>query len=299
MAYDGGVNAADDAGVPTGSFDAFGDGLDAYRVEPSKRKSLRLSDYDPDDTGDFSKNKKGKKKALKQLAKETERMQALQQRLYAEGKRSVLIVFQAPDTGGKDGTIRWVIGPLNPQGVRVSNFKKPSAVEARHHYLWRIKKELPKPGMMRVFNRSHYEDILVPSVLKTEEAAVVEGRYDEINAFERNLAEKGVTVVKFFLHISKDEQKRRLQARLDDPEKTWKFDPNDLKSRALWEQYMRVYEKMLARTSTARAPWYVIPANHKWYRSLVIARILRKTMEAMDPRFPPPPEGLDSIIIPD
>lgn len=300
MSYDGSVNAADETAADPGvSFDAFGDDLDAYRVKPSARRSLRLSDYDPDDTGDFGTDKKAKKKALKQLAKETEKLQALQQRLYAEGKRSVLVVFQAPDTGGKDGTIRWVIGPLNPQGVRVSSFKKPSAVEARHHYLWRIKKELPKPGMIRVFNRSHFEDILVPSVLKTRDAAVVEGRYDEINAFERNLAAKGVTVVKFFLHISKAEQKRRLEARLEDPEKHWKFDPNDLKSRALWEKYMRVYEKVLARTSTAWAPWYVIPANHKWYRSLVVARILRKTLEAMDPRFPPPPPGLDGIKIPD
>jgi PPK2 family polyphosphate:nucleotide phosphotransferase len=303
MAFDG-ANAADENfTVPDFSSD-FGDQLGAMRVEPSKRKRIRLSDYDPDFTGDFDKSdksakKKSKKQALKLLKKETARLQALQQRLYAEGKRSVLIAFQAPDTGGKDGTIRWVIGPLNPQGVRVSSFKKPTQEEASHHYLWRIKKELPKAGMIRVFNRSHFEDILVPSVLKTQDAAVVEGRYDEIKAFEKNLAERGVTIVKFFLHISRDEQKRRLQARLDDPEKHWKFDPNDLKSRALWDKYMAVYEKVLARTSTPWAPWYVIPANNKWYRSLAVARILRRTLEAMDPQFPPPPDGLEDIVIPD
>jgi len=291
-AFDG--NAADPTAV-----DSLGDELDSYRVKPSQRRSINLSDYDANDTGSFEKNKKSKKKALKLLRKETTRLQELQQRLYAEGKRKVLVVFQAPDTGGKDGTIRWVIGPLNPQGVQVSSFKKPTQEEASHHYLWRIKKALPKPGMFRIFNRSHYEDILVPTVLKTEDSAVIEGRYEELAQFEKEMAKDGVTIVKFFLNISKDEQKRRLQSRLDDPKKHWKFDKGDLEARALWEQYRAVYEKILARTSKPWAPWFVIPSNNKWYRSLVVSRILRKTLEAMNPQFPPPMDGLEDIVIPD
>jgi PPK2 family polyphosphate:nucleotide phosphotransferase len=177
-------------------------------------------------------------------------MDELQQKLYAEGKRSVLIVIQAMDTGGKDGTIRWVLSGLNPQGVKVTSFKQPTATEAKHNYLWRIKKALPAKGVMGVFNRSHYEDILVPTVYKTFSADVVDGRYDEINAFEKRLSDQGTVVLKFFLNISKEEQKARLQERLDDPAKNWKFSPSDLESRKHWDEFQKAYGKVLARTST-------------------------------------------------
>lgn len=244
---------------------------DAFRVKGKPSGAVDLGTRDPANAGGFKdkgeRGNDGNKAALKLLAEDTEALKVLQEQLYAgkTGKkpRSVLIVLQAMDTAGKDGVLRHVLGPLDPQGVKVTSFKKPTQEEIDNGYLWRIKKALPEPGTIGVFNRSQYEDILVPSVLGGTDAKTIEERYAEINAFEKKLADEGVMILKFFLHIDKAEQKRRLQARLDDPTKQWKFDPSDLKMRAKWDDFQKVYGKILARTSTAWAPWYLIPANNK------------------------------------
>jgi PPK2 family polyphosphate:nucleotide phosphotransferase len=196
------------------------------------------------------------------------------------------------DTGGKDGTIRRVLGSLNPQGVRVVSFKAPTPEERAHDYLWRVHREIPARGMIGVFNRSHYEDVLVAKVRGLAPPREIEARYGQINRFERHLSENGVVLVKFFLHISKEEQKARLQARLDDPRKRWKFDPADLAERKRWDEYQEAYETALRRCSSPWAPWYVIPGDHKWARNLAVARILRLTLEGMKLRYPPAPPGL-------
>jgi PPK2 family polyphosphate:nucleotide phosphotransferase len=270
--------------------------LERYIAPPGRYGRIDLSKLDPSDSGKFADDEA---KAVEKLKIDQEKLDSLQQVLYAEGKRRVLIVLQAMDTGGKDGVIRHVMRSLNPQGVQVSSFKKPTDEERAHPWLWRIQKALPKPGMIGIFNRSHYEDILVPSVYKTFSRQEIESRYGTINEFERQLAAEGVTILKFFLYISKDEQKARLQARLDDPDKNWKFSEADLKSRAKWPAFMRAYERILARTNTAWAPWYIIPANNKWYRDYLIGRILRKTLQRLDPKFPPAPPDLGKIKIPD
>ncbi len=267
--------------------------IEKYRVRPGKR--LQLAKTDPNDRGQF----RNKKDALTMLREDQQRLGALQQVLYAQGKHAILVVLQAMDTGGKDGTIRHVLGPLNPQGVRVASFKKPTTEELAHDYLWRIHRQVPAKGMIGVFNRSHYEDVLVVRVHGLVSKAEVARRYEQINAFEKHLADNGVTIIKFFLNISKDEQKQRLQDRLDRPDKHWKFDSNDLKERKLWDDYMTVYERMLNRCSTPWAPWYVIPANRKWYRNFLVARILRTTMEELHLKFPKPQEGLADLTITD
>ncbi|MBI5596648.1 MAG: polyphosphate kinase 2 family protein [Elusimicrobia bacterium] len=248
---------------------------------------------------DATPRAKSEKKAAKRLEKDLARIQKYQEMLFARGERAVLLVFQGMDTGGKDGVIKTVVGAINPQGVKVTSFKKPTAAEQRHHYLWRIKKALPGPGGTGVLNRSHYEDIVVPSVLGTHKPEVIELRYDEVNAFEKALAEKGVLILKFFMHISKDEQKRRLQARLDEPDKNWKFSPADLKSREKWDDYHRAWGKVMSRTNTPWAPWFVIPADNKWYRDYAVARILRKAMDRLGLSYPPGPEHPEKIVIPD
>ena len=271
--------------------------LARHRVPLDPGGCVDLGAIDPSSTAELGRD--AKDRAHKKLRKDQERLEELQVRLFAENKRSLLIVLQAMDTGGKDGTIRSVLGPLNAQGVRVQNFKKPTEEEAAHHFLWRIRKALPAKGMIGVFNRSHYEDILVPTVYGTLPADKVAGRYEEINEFERGLAAEGATVVKFFLHISKEEQKRRLQDRLDDPEKRWKFNPADLKTRERWPAFMKSYGKILSRTSTVWAPWHIIPADKKWYRDFLVGRILRRVLDGMRPRFPKAPKGLEDIPIPD
>ncbi|MFH2202695.1 MAG: PPK2 family polyphosphate kinase [Elusimicrobiota bacterium] len=286
------------AGVLSASFDG-----ESYLVPYDDKGFVDLEQENPEATPGFKPTGRhgnnGSRKAVKKLAKDVEKLKEYQQRLYASGERSVLLVFQAMDTGGKDGAIRYVLGPLNPQGVKVASFKQPTAGEKRHNYLWRIRKALPAKGMLGVFNRSHYEDILVPTVDETMPAAEVEKRYAEIRDFEKALADSGVVILKFFLNISKDEQKRRLQARLDDPDKRWKFSPSDLTSRAKWGRYLATYGKILARTSTPWAPWYVIPANNKWFRNFLIGRIIRRALDAMGLRYPAPPAGLDQVVIPD
>ncbi|HVE13095.1 MAG TPA: polyphosphate kinase 2 family protein [Elusimicrobiota bacterium] len=264
-------------------------------VEPGK--GLNLAKEDPEATPGFHKD--GKEKAKDRLADDAAVIDHLQPILYAENRRSLLVVFQAMDTGGKDGTIRAVLGHLNPQGVEVTSFKKPTPDEMEHDFLWRIHKAVPRKGTIGVFNRSQYEDILVPTVFKLFSKAEIEARYDLINSFERHLAENGTVILKFFLHISKEEQRTRLQARLDDKHKNWKFSEADVEMRAYWDAFQKVYGRMLARTSTPWAPWYLIPANKKWYRNAAVARIVRETLEGMRLRYPPPPKGLGSIVIPE
>ncbi|MGB3059936.1 MAG: polyphosphate kinase 2 family protein, partial [Anaerolineae bacterium] len=223
----------------------------------------------------------------------------LQEALYAEHKQSLLIVLQAMDTGGKDGTIEHVCGAVNPQGVVVTPFKVPSAEELAHDFLWRVHKVTPARGMIAVFNRSHYEDVLVVRVHDLAPKEVWSQRYELINQFEKHLTANGVVILKFFLHISKAEQKERLLDRLNTPDKQWKFAVGDLKERGLWDQYQEAYEDALNKCTTAAAPWYVIPANRKWYRNYVVARIIRQTLEAMNPQFPQPAEDLSQVVIED
>jgi PPK2 family polyphosphate:nucleotide phosphotransferase len=268
-------------------------GYPRYRIEPGERASLAA--IDPNETEHYRK----KKEVVKELEKQRRRIQGLQARLYAENERGLLIVLQAMDTGGKDGTIKHVFSGVNPQGCRVSSFKTPSAEEANHDFLWRYHKSAPARGRIGIFNRSHYEDVLVVRVKDLVPDAVWRERYHQINDFERNLSNDGITVLKFFLHISKDEQKRRLQSRLENPDKRWKFSSADIKERAFWDDYQVAFEDALTNCSTEHAPWYVVPANKKWYRNLVIARTIADTLAAIGPQFPPAEEGLELVEIPD
>ena len=237
--------------------------------------------------------------AERELEREQRRLDELQARLYAGGEKALLVVLQAMDTGGKDGTIRRVLGPLNPQGVVVTAFKRPSEEELAHDYLWRVHRAAPARGMIGVFNRSHYEDVLVVRVHGLCPKQEIERRYGQINLFERHLVENGTELVKICLNITKREQKRRLQERLDDPAKRWKFDVGDLGERKLWDRYMQAYALALGRCSTAWAPWYLVPAERKWVRNLAVARILRLTLEAMDLPRPRPRQSLKGVVIGD
>ncbi len=263
-----------------------------YKVKPDSK--VDLAKWNPNDTGEF---KGGKEAGLAEVCKLTARLGELQELLYAEGRHKVLVVLQAMDTGGKDGTIRRVFSGVNPQGVHVASFKVPTFEELAHDFLWRVHNVVPGKGEMTIFNRSHYEDVLVARVHNLVPPEVWRQRYDQINDFERLLAETGTTILKFYLHIDLDEQKERLQARLDDPAKHWKFRLGDLKERKRWPDYMEAYEDALSKTSTPYAPWYIIPANRKWYRDLVIASILVETFESLDMKFPPPEEDLNGVII--
>jgi PPK2 family polyphosphate:nucleotide phosphotransferase len=263
-----------------------------YQVSPGVK--IDLSKWDPGETDAFEG---GKEAALPKIAKLTERLGELQELLFAENKHPVLVVLQAMDTGGKDGTIRHVFAGVNPQGVRVASFKAPTPEELSHDYLWRVHNVVPAKGEMVIFNRSHYEDVLVVRVHNFVPPEVWGKRYDQINDFERLLAESGTTILKFYLHIDRDEQKERLQARLDDPSKHWKFRLGDLEERKRWPAYMQAYEAVLEKTSTAHAPWYIIPANHKWYRDLVISSILVETLEGLKLQPPPSTENLTGVVI--
>jgi PPK2 family polyphosphate:nucleotide phosphotransferase len=263
-----------------------------FRVEPGTR--ARLADIDPDESEGY----KRKRDVADELKRHRDRISDLQARLYGEQKRSLLIVLQAMDTGGKDGTIKGVFQGVNPQGCQVWSFKAPSNEEAAHDFLWRYHQKAPPKGMIHIFNRSHYEDVLIVRVKDLVPESVWRPRYDAINQFEYTLTTDGVTVLKFFLHISKDEQKRRLESRLQDPDKRWKFSSNDLKERAYWDNYQAAFEDAVNECSTPYAPWYVVPANRKWYRNLVVARTIADTLEAMDPRFPAAEKGLEKVEIP-
>jgi len=222
------------------------------------------------------------------LKSDADEIDTLQDRLWAERTRALLVVLQGVDTSGKDGTVRGVFGKCGPLGVAVTPFGRPTEEELAHDYLWRVHAATPKKGMIGVFNRSHYEDVLVGKVRKLAAAKAIEQRYDQINAFEQHLAQNGVVVLKFMLHISKDEQRERLCERLGDPTKHWKFNPADLEDRALWDEYQAAYETVLDRCSTAHAPWRVVPGDKKWRRNAIIASVVRTTLEEMNPNYPTP-----------
>jgi PPK2 family polyphosphate:nucleotide phosphotransferase len=217
----------------------------------------------------------------------------MQTHLYAEGRRSLLIILQAMDAGGKDSTVRRVFSGVDPQGIRVTSFKEPSQRELSHDFLWRVHREVPPAGMIGVFNRSHYEDVLVPRVEELVPEDVWRLRYDHINSFEKLLVDSDVTILKFLLHISKDEQRQRFEERLTLPEKHWKFSPQDIVKRSHWDSYMEAYDDVLDHCSPEWAPWYVIPADQKWYRNLAISRVIVQTLRDLDPQYPPPIENLD------
>jgi PPK2 family polyphosphate:nucleotide phosphotransferase len=263
-----------------------------FLVKPEAK--VNLSKWDPNDTGDF---KGGKKEGLAQLEKLNGKLETLQELLFAEHKHKVLVVLQAMDTGGKDGTIRHVFEGVNPAGVRVASFKAPTPDELDHDYLWRIHNVVPARGELVIFNRSHYEDVLVVRVHNIVPPEVWSKRFVQINEFERTLAENGTTILKFYLHIDLDEQKERLQARLDDPSKHWKFRLGDLAERKLWPDYMHAYEDVLSKTSTEYAPWYIVPANRKWFRDLLISSVLVDTLEGLKMKYPESEENLEGVVI--
>ncbi|OGX87078.1 polyphosphate kinase 2 family protein [Hymenobacter glacialis] len=249
-------------------------------------KSFRLAQVDPDDITPFVYGADDKREASPRLLVLRQRLSDLQELLYAEHKRSVLLVFQAMDTGGKDGAIQNLMSGVNPAGVHVSAFKAPSTNELSHDFLWRVHAQTPKRGHIGVFNRSHYEDVLITRVHGLIEEKIWKQRYEDINNFEALLTNSGTVVLKFFLHISKAEQAERLQARLDNPTKHWKFDPNDIKERKLWPAYQQAYEDAMRHCSPAHAPWFVVPANQKWARDLAITEIVVAALEAMNPQPP-------------
>jgi PPK2 family polyphosphate:nucleotide phosphotransferase len=240
----------------------------------------------------------GKEAAKVQIKEDAKSIDELQDRLYAEGERSLLVVLQGMDCSGKDGTVRAVFNTCGPIGVEVTPFKVPSEEERAHDYLWRVHKACPRKGIIGIFNRSHYEDVLVVKVKKFAKPEAIERRYEEINQFEKMLSDNGTRIVKFMLHISKEEQAERLRERVADPTKQWKFNPGDLADRKLWNDYMAAYETALTRCSTAHAPWHVIPADRNWSRNAAISRIVRETLEEMAPKYPPP-DGWDpkSVVV--
>ena len=265
----------------------------AFRIKPGER--VNLAKRDPGDVSHVGVADKSS--AKERVEKDAAAIDALQDRLYAEGKRALLVVLQGTDTAGKDGRIRAVFNRTGPLGVVVTSFRRPSEEELAHDFLWRAHIAGPRRGTIGIFNRSHYEDVLVGRVRKLAPGDAIEARYGQINAFEKILTENGTAVLKFMLHISKHEQAERLRERLAERKSRWKFNPGDLEDRKLWTQYQKAYEIMLQRCSTAQAPWHVIPADHKWARNAAIARIVRATLEAMDPQYPRPPWNPKSFVI--
>jgi PPK2 family polyphosphate:nucleotide phosphotransferase len=261
------------------------------RVKPGTK--ISLDDYDPADTGRY----KSAEEAAETLHRHLDDLDRLQNILYAEGRRALLIVLQGMDASGKDGTIRHVMSGLNPQGVTVVPFKVPSDEERAHDYLWRIHKVTPRYGHMAIFNRSHYEDVLAVRVHDLVPKKVWKKRYKQINQFEHLLSQNNVVVLKFFLHISPDEQKQRLEERLRDPKRHWKFSSKDVEERRHWDEYRNAYEDALTECSTRYAPWYIVPADRKWYRNLVVAETIVEAMRDMDLRYPEPTEDLSKIVI--
>ncbi len=264
--------------------------LSKLRVGPNS--TLRLKDHPTDATFGWEKES-----AKAELADVIARIDVLQQRLAAEGKRSVLLVLQAMDAAGKDGTIRAITAGLNPAGFEVAGFKAPGGPETQHDYLWRVHAAVPAKGRVGIFNRSHYEDVLIVRVKGFVPKSVWSRRFAHITAFEQLLADEGTTIVKVFLNVSKEEQRQRLQERIDDPEKRWKFRKGDLDDRALWPKYQEAYQDAIRRTSTAVAPWYVVPADRNWVRNLAVAKILLETLERMNPKLPPPEDGIEGLIV--
>jgi PPK2 family polyphosphate:nucleotide phosphotransferase len=256
--------------------------LERYLVKPGEKVDLKKID-----SGEFFLfDKVGKDDSSKAFDKLQDELQELQKVLYAQNKHRILLVLQAMDTGGKDGCVKHVFSRIDPQGIHVRSFKKPSEEELARDFLWRVHSKVPRSGEMVIFNRSHYEDVIAVKVKKLFPEKIWKQRYNHIVDFERMLAEEGTTIVKIYLHISKDEQKRRIVSRLENPNKHWKFNPDDLKDRVLWEDFMKTYEDLLSKTSTEHAPWYVVPANRKWYRNLVVARIMVDTMRKLNMKLP-------------
>jgi PPK2 family polyphosphate:nucleotide phosphotransferase len=262
-----------------------------YLVKPGRK--FKLSDHDPDDTGKFKDKNDVKPAVAANLAK----LKDLQEVLYAQGKYALLVVFQAMDAGGKDGAIEHIFSGVNPQGCTVTSFKAPSHRELSHDYLWRYHMAAPPRGMIGIFNRSHYESVLVERVKGIVPKRVWSKRYDHLNAWERMLADENTVILKFFLHISKDEQKRRLEARLRDPHKNWKFDPGDLEERKRWDAYMAAFQDALCKCSTPHAPWYVIPSNQKWFRNWAVSDIIDRTLKRLDLKFPEPIEEVEKYKV--
>jgi PPK2 family polyphosphate:nucleotide phosphotransferase len=260
------------------------------KYNTTNHKITKLGQTSPRDTSCFSGGKRKGKKLHKVL---NSKLEALQELLYAEHRQKILIVLQGLDTGGKDGVIRHVFDGVNPQGVRVASFKVPTKEELDHDYLWRVHKQTPGRGEIVIFNRSHYEDVLVVRVHGLVPEEQVQKRFEHINQFEKMLSDEGTTILKFYLHISFEEQRERLLSRIDEPGKRWKFNPGDLNERKLWKNYITVYEEMLMKTSTSWAPWYSIPADRKWYRNLIISTVLVDALEKLDMKYPLPSENLE------
>ena len=263
--------------------------MDTSKYRLTGKKKISLKDFDPDETSEF---KHSKKKAKEELTKIVAEISQLQEKLYAEGKQKLLVIIQTTDTGGKDGTIRAIFSGVNPQGVKVASFKVPTPIEMAHDYIWRIHHVTPGKGEIVVFNRSHYEDVLPVRVHNLVPEKIWSKRYQHILDFEKLLTDEGTTILKFYLHISKEEQAARLIERIMDPSKTWKFNPGDLEERKLWNDYQKAYEDVLNKTSTPQAAWYVIPANRNWYRNLLVATIIRDTLKGLNCKYPENKEDL-------
>jgi len=263
-----------------------------YMVKPASK--AKLFKWEPGDMGDF---KGGKEAGLAQLEKLRDKLDGLQELLFAEHKHKVLIVLQAMDTGGKDGAIRRVFNGVDPAGVRVASFKAPTPEELDHDYLWHLYRQTPGKGKMAIFNRSHYEDLLIVRVHNMVPLEVWSKRFEQINDFERTLAENGTAILKFYLHIDLDEQEERLRGRLADPAKRWKFRLADLEERKLWPDYMKAFEDVLSKTSTDYAPWYIVPVNRKWFHDVMISSALVETLDGLKRKYPESEENLDGIEI--
>lgn len=260
-----------------------------FQIKPGSH--VHLKDFDPQ----FSDKHEDKKSSRKTVRKLQRKMDALQFQLYAEQKRSLLVILQAPDAGGKDGVVRHVLASMNPQGCRVVGFKQPSALELAHDFLWRVEQQTPRRGEVAVFNRSHYEDVLIVRVHDLVPKDVWSKRYEEINNFESRLVANGTHILKFFLHISKEEQLERFKDRLDDPARHWKISESDYSERKFWDAYESAYKDVLEKCSTGGAPWFVIPSDHKWFRNLAISQIIVETMENLGIRVPEPSVDIDEI----
>jgi len=266
--------------------------MNKHLINPGSK--VKINKIDANDTSGFRGDKKDAKERLTQL---NEQIAQLQEVMYAEHKQKLLVVIQAMDTGGKDGTIRSVFSGVNPQGVNVVSFKVPTAHELDHDFLWRIHAQVPEKGKITVFNRSHYEDVLVVRVHKLVPREVWQRRYEQINHFEQLLAETGTTILKFYLHIDLDEQKQRLQERIDDPTKNWKFNVGDLAERKRWTDYMDAYSDAISKTSTSYAPWHVIPANKNWYRNWAVASVIADTLKSLKMKYPTQKDDLSKVVI--
>jgi PPK2 family polyphosphate:nucleotide phosphotransferase len=258
---------------------------EVWSVKPGAK--VDIATIDPADT---SALRGGRRAADAALVDDVPALVEWQTRLWAEGRRSVLLVLQGTDASGKDGTVAHVFSGVNPQGTRVTSFKPPTAEELAHDFLWRVHRATPRAGEIGIFNRSHYEDVLVARVRKLVPKQIWKKRYDDITAFESLLTQAGMTVIKCCLLISKDEQRRRFEERLKDPQKRWKFQRGDIEDRALWKEYQAAYSEAIERTSTKSAPWYVIPSDHKWFRNWAVSRLLIETLTEMDPKYPDPPD---------